>query len=78
MQIIRVAGDVVTAMLLLFTSTGWPPAAAGSFCILVTVWGVISVLFDDETPRGIPGLDIMMPGRFEEKPEPGKGGHTRP
>ncbi len=77
MNVFRVAGDVITAMLLLFTSTAWPPAAAGSFCILLTIWGVVSVLFDDETPRGIPGLDIVMPGRFEEKSDQGKGGQAR-
>ncbi len=77
MDLIRVAGDVVTAMLLMFTSTGWPPAAAGSFCILLTAWGVVSVLFDDETPRGIPGLDIMMPGRFEEKPQRAEDGRAQ-
>ncbi len=69
MDVFRVAGDLVTAMLLLFTSTGWPPAAAGAFWILLAAWGVVSILFDDETPRGIPGLDILMPGRFEEPPE---------
>ncbi len=77
MHAFRAAGDVVTAMLVLFTSTGWPPVAAGAFCILLSAWGVISVLFDDETPRGIPGLDIMMPGRFEEKPDKQQGGQAR-
>lgn len=77
MDILRAAGDLVTAMLVMFTSTGWPPAAAGAFCILLTAWGVISVLFDDETPRGIPGLDIMMPGRFEEKPDKTESGQAR-
>ncbi len=78
MDIVRVAGDLVTAMLLLFTSTGWPPAAAGAFWILLAAWGVVSVLFDDETPRGIPGLDIIMPGRFEEnRDQKTKSGQAR-
>ena len=59
MDILRTAGEMVTAMLLLITSTAWPPAATGPFWIVVGLWGVVSVLFDDETPRGIPGLDVI-------------------
>jgi hypothetical protein len=72
MDILRVAGEVVTAMLLLFTSTAWPPAATGAFWAMVGFWGVVSVLFDDETPRGIPGLDVIYAYRAaaEKNPNP--------
>lgn len=38
-------------------SAGWPPAAAGSFWVIVGFWGIISILFDDEVQRGIPGIE---------------------
>lgn len=72
MHVFRVAGDLVTAMLMLFTSTAWPPAVGGAFWALIALWGIVSVFFDDETPRGIPGIDIISPGRFEEKRDQGR------
>ena len=60
MDFFPVAGDLTTAALLMFTSTGWPPAATGAFWIMVGLWGIVSILFDDETPRGIPGLDVIL------------------
>lgn len=30
---------------------------------MVAVYGVVSVLFDDETPRGIPGLEYIQARR---------------
>jgi len=52
-----VAGDLVTAVLLIFTSTAWPPAATGAFWAMAGLWGIVSIFFDDEIPRGIPGLE---------------------
>jgi len=52
-----VAGDLVTAVLLVFTSTAWPPAATGAFWAMAALWGIVSIFFDDEIPRGIPGLE---------------------
>jgi hypothetical protein len=71
-DLFRVAGEMVTAVLLLFASTAWPPAATGAFWAMVGFWGVVSVLFDDETPRGIPGLDVIYAYRSgpEKNPEP--------
>jgi len=60
MDIFRVAGDFITAVLMIFTSTGWPPAASGAFWMMVGLWGIVSILFEDETPRGIPGLDVIV------------------
>jgi hypothetical protein len=51
------AGNLITALLMMGLSTGWPPAAAGSFWVIVGLWGIVSILFDDEVPRGIPGLE---------------------
>lgn len=57
MEGFRVAGDLVTAVLLIFTSTAWPPAATGAFWAMAGLWGIVSIFFDDEIPRGIPGLE---------------------
>jgi hypothetical protein len=52
-----VAGDLVIAVLVIFTSTAWPPAATGAFWAMAGLWGIVSIFFDDEIPRGIPGLE---------------------
>ena len=59
MASVQAAGNLITAMLMMAFSTGWPPVAAGSFWIVVGLWGVVSIFFDDEVPRGIPGLEEM-------------------
>jgi hypothetical protein len=51
------AGDLIAMLIMMGISSGWPPVAAGSFWVMVAVWGVVSILFDDEVPRGIPGLE---------------------
>ena len=48
---------MVIAVLLIFTSTAWPPAATGAFWAMAGLWGIVSIFFDDEIPRGIPGLE---------------------
>ena len=57
MDSIRAAGDLIAALLMMGLSAGWPPAAAGSFWMMVGLWGIVSVLFDDEVQRGIPGIE---------------------
>jgi hypothetical protein len=54
---IQAAGNLITALLMMGLSAGWPPAAAGSFWVIVGFWGIISILFDDEVQRGIPGIE---------------------
>ncbi len=53
----QAAGELVTALLMMGLSAGWPPVAAGSFWVIVGLWGIISILFDDEVQRGIPGIE---------------------
>lgn len=48
---------MVIAVLVIFTSTAWPPAATGAFWAMAGLWGIVSIFFDDEIPRGIPGLE---------------------
>jgi hypothetical protein len=56
---IQAAGNLITALRMMGLSTGWPPVAAGSFWLIIGLWGLISIFFDDEVPRGIPGLEEM-------------------
>jgi hypothetical protein len=37
--------------------------ATGAFWIIVAFYGVVSILFDDETPRGVPGIDYFYATR---------------
>ncbi len=51
------AGDLLMAMVVIATTAGFPPLGSGAFWGIVTLWGIITVLFDDETPRGVPGME---------------------
>ncbi len=59
MEFIQAAGDLITALLMMGLSAGWPPVAAGSFWLVIGLWGLVSIFFDDEVPRGTPGLEEM-------------------
>jgi hypothetical protein len=37
-----------------------PPIGSGAFWSIVGLYGVVSILFDDETPRGIPGIEYLQ------------------
>jgi hypothetical protein len=50
-------GDFIMAMLALAAGLGYPPFSTGAFWAIAAAWGVVSVIFDDETPRGVPGLE---------------------
>jgi hypothetical protein len=41
----------------------FPPVGTGAFWIIVAFYGVVSILFDDETPRGVPGIDYFYATR---------------
>jgi len=59
MDPIEIVSGVAAALLTLAVGVTWPPMLSGAFWAMVTLYGVISVLFDDETPRGIPGIDAI-------------------
>ena len=40
-----------------------PPVSTGAFWAIVAFYGVVSILFDDETPRGVPGMDFFYAAR---------------
>jgi hypothetical protein len=50
-------GEVLTAVLTMASGLGFPPFSTGAFWAIAAAWGVVSVIFDDETPRGVPGLE---------------------
>jgi hypothetical protein len=51
------AGHVVQALVAMAIAAGFPPFTSGAFWGIVTVWGIVTILFDDETPRGVPGAE---------------------
>ncbi len=67
---LRLARELVPAVLTLMMSTAWPPSETGAFWVMVAIYGVVSVLFDDETPRGVPGMEEF---RMLHRSPPGEG-----
>ena len=59
MQELALAGSFIVALMGVAASVGFPPVATGAFWAVVTLYGVVSILFDDETPRGTPGLEVI-------------------
>jgi len=39
----------------------WPPVTTGPFWLMAALYALVSILFDDETPRGVPGIELMRP-----------------
>jgi hypothetical protein len=59
------------AMLLVGASTAaFPPIGTGAFWTIVAFYGVVSILFDDENPRGVPGMDFFYATRPHLKDGP--------
>ena len=63
------AGQVVQALMAMVIATGFPPFTSGAFWGIATVWGIVTILFDDETPRGVPGIAYLYEIRPDLKPE---------
>ena len=45
------------AIVVIASTAGLPPFSSGAFWGIVTVWGMVTILFDDESPRGVPGAE---------------------
>jgi hypothetical protein len=67
MQEIWRTGDLLTAIVVIATSAGFPPFSSGAFWGIVTVWGLVTILFDDETPRGVPGIENWRPRHLDKQ-----------
>ncbi len=52
-------GAMLRELFAAYAVAAFPPIGTGSFWIVACLYGVVSVLFDDETPRGVPGIDVI-------------------
>ena len=50
------AGELAQSMVVIATTVGFPPFNSGAFWGIMSLWGIVTILFDDETPRGVPGI----------------------
>jgi hypothetical protein len=60
MSELTIAGDLMVTLLMAATSFGWPPLATGGLWITAGLFALVSIFFDDETPRGNPGIDYAV------------------
>jgi len=47
----------MTALPVIISAMSFPPFTSGAFWGIATLWGIVTILFDDETPRGVPGME---------------------
>lgn len=62
-------GHMIRGLVAAYATAAVPPIGTGSFWIIACFYGVVSVLFDDETPRGVPGIDVIYQLRPDLKRE---------
>ena len=55
--------DAIAMLLVAATTAALPPVGTGAFWTIVAFYGVVTILFDDETPRGVPGIDYFYATR---------------
>ena len=53
------AGELARSMMVIATTVGFPPFNSGAFWGIMSLWGIVTILFDDETPRGVPGMEDL-------------------
>jgi len=58
-----ISSDLMPTLFALAVAAGFPPIASGAFWAVTGFWGIVSVLFDDETPRGVPGIEYLHSSR---------------
>ncbi|HYA34422.1 MAG TPA: hypothetical protein VEF03_02330 [Candidatus Binataceae bacterium] len=59
MDPIEIVSEVACVFVAIAIGATWPPMLSGAFWAMLTFYGIVSVLFDDETPRGIPGIETI-------------------
>ena len=63
MQELWLLHDTIATLLMLGVTAAFPPIGTGAFWTIVAFYGVVSVLFDDENKRGVPGIDYFYATR---------------
>jgi hypothetical protein len=63
MQELWLVDELIATLIAAVMTLAIPPVGSGAFWSIVAFYGVVSVLFDDETPRGIPGLEYLQSRR---------------
>ncbi|HYK65182.1 MAG TPA: hypothetical protein VEY94_09560 [Patescibacteria group bacterium] len=63
MQELFLLHDAIATLLIAAAGAALPPVTTGAFWTIVAFYGVVSVLFDDENPRGVPGIDYFYATR---------------
>ncbi|MGA6971999.1 MAG: hypothetical protein WBY93_10250 [Candidatus Binatus sp.] len=63
MQELWLLRDTIAALLAEAIAAAFPPVGTGAFWTIVAFYGVVSILFDDETPRGVPGMELFYATR---------------
>lgn len=62
-------GQVVQTLIAIAIAAGFPPFTSGAFWGIVTLWGIVTIMFDDETPRGVPGAEYFRARQGGRMPE---------
>jgi hypothetical protein len=60
MHELALAANVLPALVVLIVGGAFPPFLTGAFWATIGIYAVLSIAFDDETPRGVPGLDVIQ------------------
>jgi hypothetical protein len=66
MQELALLEDLIAMLIAAVMTLAIPPVGSGAFWSIVGLYGVVSILFDDETPRGIPGLEYLQRQRPQQ------------
>jgi hypothetical protein len=59
--------DTIATLVMTAATAAFPPVGTGAFWTIVAFYGVVSVLFDDENKRGVPGIDYFYATRPDLK-----------
>jgi len=63
MQELWLLHEAIAKLIIAATTAAFPPVGTGALWTIVAFYGVVSILFDDETPRGVPGMDFFYATR---------------
>ena len=70
MDLLQTLNEVISQLPMLLLAITWPPMVTGAFWTTAGVFALLSVFFDDETPRGNPGIDYEELARLMNRKTP--------